>query len=200
MDKFTGALLIINVFITYLIAPFIFFVLLMMGTNKGFIFKILTPVVTAPRITMDILHNKNAVITYIVLLLFLIYLLMSPPILDYCCTFMPVICTFWLLFVSFRRLQPIHFIIIYLSFLSLGIMIGFISCDIKTSLYHNNPYIFVSLNYALSFPLLIIYLLYYGSSKTIPTVMKYEKLRLMALYLFLFFLEYHSVVFKFSFD
>lgn len=200
MDKFTGALWIINFFITYLIAPFIFFVLLMMGTNKGFIFKILTPVVTAPRITMDILHNKYAVITYIALLLFFIYLLMSPPILDYCCTFMPAICTFWLLFVSFRRLQPIRFIIIYLSFLSLGIMIGFISCDIKTSLYHNNPYIFVSLNYALSFPLLIIYLLYYGSSKTIPTVMKYEKLRLMALYLFLFFLEYHSVVFKFSFD
>ncbi len=149
---------------------------------------------------MDILHNKNAVITYIALQLFLFYLLMSPPIPDPFCMFMPVICTFWLFFMSFRRLKPIQFIIIYLSFLTLGMMFGFLSCDIKTALYYNDPYNYVSFTYAMSLPLLIIYSLYYGSSKTIPTVMKYEKLRLMALYLFMFFLEYHSVVFKFSFD
>lgn len=200
MNKFTGALWIINFFITYLIAPFIFFVLLMMGADKGYIFKILTPVETAPRITMDILHNKYAVITYIALQLFLFYLLMSPPIPDPFCMFMPVICTFWLLFTCFRKLPPIQFIITYLSFLALAMIFGFISCDIKTALYYNNPYNYVSLNYALSFPTLIIYLLYHILSKAISILIKYEGVCLTILYLVLFFLEYHSVILKFKID
>jgi hypothetical protein len=79
-------------------------------------------------------------------------------------------------------------------------MFGFISCDVKTALYYDNPYNYVSFNYALSVPALIIYLLYHRLSKAISILVKYESIYLTTLYLVLFFLEYHSVILKLNID